>query len=371
MKKAISIAAALLAAAVCLGVAFASNASDPLVSLSYLTGFFSQNADSSMDSSLNQADQALYGDVQQELAAFEASARAAAGEAYAPTACEAMLNLGDSVTGPTGLIVVPLAGDIQLTIASGAVVDVSDGKEIPSGSTLQLNHRYLVAEQSLARFTALSPTALLSYQGKYGIARSGIGADYFAIAGALRQLGLMRGTGTGIGEGFDLHLAPTRAESLVMFIRILGEESQALACTDAHPFTDVPPWADRYVAWAYARGYTNGVGNNKFGTAQHVTAVEYEEFILRALGYSVAGIHDYSTSLERGLELGALTNGEYRQLKENTFLRAQVAYLSFYSLDMFLSGSQLTLAQRLESAGVFDSAQLYTVRSQITSPRIS
>ena len=165
MKKAITIAAALMAAAICLGAAYASNASDPLVSLSYLNGIFLQTAESAMDSRLNKADEELRGDVQQELAAFEASVRAAAGEEYAPVPCEATLNQGDSVAGPTGLAVVPLGGEITVAITSGAVVDVTAGREVASGSILQTDHRYLVAENSLARFTAASPTALLSYQG--------------------------------------------------------------------------------------------------------------------------------------------------------------------------------------------------------------
>ena len=156
-----------------------------------------------------------------------------------------------------------------------------------------------------------------------------------------------------------------------MFIRILGEEADALACTYTHPYTDVPGWMDRYVAWAYHNGYTNGVSPTKFGTAQPIAAVEYEEFLLRALGYSVAGVHDYTTSLERALELGALTNGEYEMLKGQPFLRAHVAYVSYYTLDMVLSGSQQTLAQRLESEGLFTASLLSAARDRVDSSRVS
>jgi len=371
MKKALSIAAFFLTLSVCLGLALASNASDPLVSLSHLSGLFSQSVDTALEHRLDQADQALRADTQQELTAFEASVQAALGQEYAPTPCEITLNEGSSIVGPTGLVVIPLAGDVVVSISSGAVVDATDGSEVPSGSALQSTHRYIVAEESLARFTAASPTAVLTYQGKYGFALAADSPDYFSIANALRDLGLFRGTGSAIGQGFDLHKAPTRAESLVMFIRILGEEADALACPYEHPFTDVPAWADRYVAWAYAQGYTNGVSPSAFGTTQAVSAVEYQEFILRALGYSIAGVHDYSTSLERALELGSLTAGEYQLLKNEAFLRAHVAYLSYYSLDMFLSGSPFTLAQQLESAGIFSILQLQQARSQVASIRIS
>ena len=89
-----------------------------------------------------------------------------------------------------------------------------------------------------------------------------------------------------------------------MFLRLLGEEEQALAWTGSHPFTDVPRWLDRYVAWAYAKGYSNGVAADRFGARQSMSAVEYTAFLLRALGYGAAGEDDYAASLERAAECG-------------------------------------------------------------------
>ena len=239
-----------------------------------------------------------------------------------------------------------------------------------SGTLLTLNHRYIVAESSQARFTAESPAAVLSCQGPYTLSSDGTTPDYFAIARALRDLDLFRGTGSGFGDGFDLHLAPTRAEGLVMFIRLLGEEKDALACQYAHPYTDVPAWADRYVAWAYQRGYTNGVSPTEFGPNGDITATQYMEFLLRALGYSTAGVDDYTTALPRALALGAITQGEYNMLTQDPFLRAQVAYVSYYMLDMPVSGTQQTLAQRLQAAGLISEAQLSAARGQVDSPRL-
>ena len=373
MKKALAAASLLLALVLCLTAAVAAggDAADPLLSLSYLEGIFTQSVDNGVNSKLESADTALRGELNGKLDAMEAAAQAAAGQNYAPLFTEADLKEGDILTGPTGLTVIPLAGNVRMDVQYGAVVDATDGREVASGATLTANHRYIVAEESLAAFTAASPAAVLSYQGSYAFSLSQRSQDYFAVARALRELNLFKGTGTGIGEGFDLHLAPTRAEGLVMFIRILGEEDAALACTYTHPFTDVPAWADRYVAWAYTQGYTNGIGNNKFGTTLKLSAVEYQEFLLRALGYSVAGVHDYLTSLERAQEQGALTAGEYRMLKNDAFLRAHVTYMSYYALDVVISGSQMTLAQRLETTGLFASPQLQYARSLITTPRMS
>ena len=286
MKKAYTAAAGLLALVLCLTAALASGGSDqdPLISLSYLEGAFSQSVDAAVDSRLDEWDR-------QAAASMERQLDAMGSGQVDETASEADLKEGDVLAGATGLAVTPLAGEVRLEIASGAVVDATEGVEVPGGTVLDANHLYIVAEGSSASFVVDSPTAVLSYQGGGALSLSYGAPDYYAIARALRQLGLFRGTGSGIGEGFDLHLAPTRGEGLVMFIRILGEEDQAMAWTGEHPFTDVPAWLDPYVAWAWERGYTNGVSETIFGGGEALTPQAYMEFLLRALGYSVAGIH--------------------------------------------------------------------------------
>ena len=373
MKKVLTAAALALALVLCLTAALAAggDAGDPLLSLSYLEGVFSPAAESQTQQKLDASSAALREEADRLLTGMKADILAASGMNTALSPQEADLNSGDSLSGPTGLAVLPLAGEIQLTLLEGEVVDATSGTEVASGATLALDRRYIVAEDALARFTAVSSTAVLSYEGPYALSRSASGPDYFAIARALRSLDLFRGTGSGFGEGFDLHLAPTRSEGLVMFIRILGEEEAALACQYTHPYTDVPGWMDRYVAWAHHQGYTNGVSPTLFGSAQAITAAEYEEFLLRALGYSTAGVDDYTTSLSRARDLGILTQAEYSALSQGTFLRSQVAYVSFYTLDVPLSGGQQTLAQRLQAAGLFSEYQLSSARLSVDSLRLS
>ena len=79
---------------------------------------------------------------------------------------------------------------------------------------------------------------MLSYCGSYHFAPSGK-PDRNAMAEALQSLSLFRGTGSGIGSGYELEKTPTRAEALIMLIRMLGEEKAALACTASQPFMDV------------------------------------------------------------------------------------------------------------------------------------
>lgn len=372
MKKALTAAAVLLALALCLGAALATggSAGDPLVSLSYLTDTFMSNAETAIDGRLDTADESLRTEMQDRLDTMTSAALAAAGREFASIPKESTLNQSDVLSGASGLSAIPLAGRITISVATGTVIDASTGEEVISGTVLTDNHRYIVAENSVASFIAESPTAIISYQGSYSLSRGAYATDYYGIALALRSLGLFWGTGSGIGEGFDLHLAPTRAEALVMFIRILGEEDDALACTYTHPFTDVPTWLDRYAAWAYAKGYANGVGNNMFGSQQKITIVEFQEFLLRALGYSIAGVDDYLTSLERALACGALTDVEYITLKDCDFRRAHVAYMCYYNLDTMISGKYFTLGQQLQQQGVFTPAQYNQSKTFVNSTRL-
>lgn len=351
MKKAIAFVLGLWLCAAALTAAGGSGG-DPLISRSYLEGEFLQSLEESVKEKLAAAGQAA----------------SAAPETEESAVGERMLSEGDLLRCVTGMSVTLLGGEVRLDVSGGAVVDVTGGTEVSGGQMLKANHRYIVAENGTADFVAASPAAVLSCEGGGEPAR-GQGADYFAIAGALRELGLFRGTGSGFGEGFDLHLAPARGEGLVMFLRLLGEEEQALAWEGNHPFTDVPRWLDRYVAWAYAQGYANGVAADRFGCERKLSAAEYEEFLLRALGYSTAGVDDYATSLERALDRGALSEGEYAMLREQGFLRAHVAYMSYYALDVPSGGGE-TLAQKLTAAGVMTAEQWDAVKKQVDSPRV-
>lgn len=363
MKKTIALALGLL---LCLtALTAAGNGGDPLISLSYLTGGFSEALDAAIGAKLDASDEAIRAGWSQ---AAPSPPSSDASEASGPR--ERTLKEGDVLSGFTGLTVMPLGGGVRLNAAAGAVVDATAGEEAPNGLLLRQNHRYIVAEDSAASFVVESPAAVVSYEGEGSLDLS-LSPDYYALACALRELNLFRGSGSGIGGGFDLYKAPSRGEGLVMFLRILGEEEQALAAGGGHPFTDVPGWLDPYVSWAYQRGYANGVAPDLFGCAQAISAIEYEEFLLRALGYSTAGVDDYSTSLERALACGALTAGEYEALRSGGFLRAHVAYISYYALDMPVNGSGNTLAQRLTAAGLMTEEQLGLARSQVNSSRIS
>lgn len=77
------------------------------------------------------------------------------GEAAA-TWQETRLKEGDTLHGVTGTGVLLLAGRGRVTYKSGAVVDVTTGTVVPSGTNLTANHRYLTAEDTTAAYTVTS-----------------------------------------------------------------------------------------------------------------------------------------------------------------------------------------------------------------------
>ena len=339
----------------------AGSTDDPLISLSYLTDTFLKKLDRSIDDQLDRSDETI-------LEALEA------GESVVDVAAtwqETRLKRGDTLLGNTGTNVLMLAGGAQVFYDAGAVVDVSAGTEVPSGSVLVAGHRYMVAEDTAASFMVTSKTAVLDYQGNYSFSYSGE-VDYNAMAAALKQLNLFKGSFTGYGQGFDLEVAPTRLQALIMFIRVLGEEEQALAWTGTTPFKDIEKGsqAEKYVGYAYSKGYTNGYSTTQFKPAGAVNAYQYTEFVLRAMGYSSAANTNLADTLERAQMCGLLTFGEAAMLQTDPFLRAELVYISYYALEAMMPDGSQTLSDVLMDKGVFGRSELREANGMVEGWRL-
>ena len=183
-----------------------------------------------------------------------------------------------------------------------------------------------------------------------------------AAANALHTLGLFQGVGTNTDGTpiFDLDRAPTRNEAVTMLVRLLGKENAAKSGSWTTPFTDVADWAKPYVGYAYANGLTNGTGDTTFSGNQQITASQYLTFVLRALGYDSSKDFKWNAAWELSDQIG-LTHGEYNAA--STFLRGNVAAVSFAALPVAQKGSSVTLAQKLIGEGVFTQAQYDTAKA--------
>ena len=131
-------------------------------------------------------------------------------------------------------------------------------------------------------------------------------------------------------RGFRPRTAPQPYRSHDPVYPSAGEEDAALRMHGEKSFSDVPAWADRYAAYAHQQGYSNGVGDGKFGTALMISPPRNTlEFILRALGYSSTSHTDLSTTLNDARTAGVLTSGEYNSPAfHKTPLRAHLVYIS-------------------------------------------
>ena len=175
------------------------------------------------------------------------------------------------------------------------------------------------------------------------------------LAYSLKALGLFKGV-----SDTDLALgrAPTRAEALVMLLRLLGVEQEALAEQNTHPFLDTDDcrWAEPYIGYAYAHGLTKGVSATVFGGMAAASAETYLTFVLRALGYEEGKDGDFTWNSP--FRLAQTLNLLPPQVRLSSFLRADVVSVSYAALNVPCKGSGKTLAQTLTDKGVLTGTAL-------------
>lgn len=164
---------------------------------------------------------------------------------------------------------------------------------------------------------------------------------------ALRQLRLFLGVSTKKID-FQLDKAPTRTQAIIMLIRVLGKEAEALSGNWTHPFTDVDPVADKYIGYAYQNGLAYG-NRDKFGTDNAISDM-YLTFVLRALGYDdTKGDFTWTEPDALAKSVGILPD----DIDTNNFLRADVVRISWAALSARLKNGTQALAEKLIADGVF------------------
>lgn len=256
-----------------------------------------------------------------------------------------MLKKGDVLTPAPGCKVALKSG--KLLIDNTGTVDVTTGIRAAKGTDLKPRLLYMMSD-AVGGLQVTSDTAELHVDGVYTLAAS-TATDYGSMALALSEMGLLQGTGT----GYALDSTATRAQGLVMFLRILGLEQEALAYTGTSPFTDVPKsdWAYKYVAYASSNGLTAGTSATKFSPNAAITAQHYVTFLLRALHYGEGNQFTYDTALTDVSKLGLFSQKEMSTLSAGQFLRSKMVYLSFYGLFGVDQQSDVMLLTRLVRTG--------------------
>ncbi len=371
----------------CAAAYAAGDASDPLISLSYITGTFVPSVLGEAEIEAGKAVQKALPPALERLEAAAARgaaipslpivsgdgvivddefvaavnkeiARRGGGSAGSSDSGVSVLSLraGERLRVAPGSAFTLLSGSAKLDGARSAeFVDVSTAGGGYAGIPVSQHDLYVLANDRIAGLYQQSPGEVL-VRGSCQVVPV-YQVSHTDTAEFLAYLGLFRGT----GSGFSLEREATRLEGLIMFLRLLGEEEAALAYEGSHPFSDVPYWADRvadrYVAYAYAKGYAAGVGNGKFGASDPVTFEQYMTFLLRALGYSSETDFNWADAPAAAEQYGAVTAAEREHFLRTGFYRDGVAYISFRALFAQMKGSEQTLLDRLYAAGAITDAQ--------------
>jgi hypothetical protein len=168
--------------------------------------------------------------------------------------------------------------------------------------------------------------------------------DNYEKAIDLKVIGLFANT----PDNFQLDRASTRAEGVVMLVRLLGMEYQVKHGDYSHPFSDVPSWADKYVGYVYQNGIANGISNDRFGSSSLMSAAQYITFVLRSMGYRDNIDFTYSTVLDKAKELGLITAADLNRFRTGSdFLRDDLVAVSYNALNVKMNGSGQTLLEKL------------------------
>lgn len=191
-------------------------------------------------------------------------------------------------------------------------------------------------------------------------------STFDSVAEDLSRIGMLKGS----ANGFNLDQVPTRGQAAIMLVRLFGAEDRAqktfasgrITC----PFTDVNETTAPYVAWLADEGLANGTSETTFGAADPCTAKAYTIFLLRALGYQDRTDFTTGTAQDFAASLGIIDTSALT----GTFLRDDLAALTYQALGTDLKDGSTYLLDSLIKEGIIDSNAAYPITSKIEVTRV-
>ena len=115
----------------------------------------------------------------------------------------------------------------------------------------------------------------------------------------LKTVGIMIGDESG---DFNPDQNVTRNEMAVVMSNLMAYN--VASYKDTSPFTDVPSWAEPYVAACYTNGITAGTSATTYGGSENVTTAQAALMLMKALGY-----FQYSSDFGSDWQLSTATQG--------------------------------------------------------------
>ena len=169
----------------------------------------------------------------------------------------------------------------------------------------------------------------------------------------LQAVGIMTGDQNG---KFNPDAKVTRNEMAVIMCNLLDYTVASYKGTA--PFTDVPAWAEPYVAACYTNGITAGISATQYGGNQTVTTGEAALMLLKALGYfQYSGdfgqdwlVETTKTGSTAGL-FGGVKNGAREALTRNDVAQMVLNTLKADVVVAEKNGSDITVGNIVISGG--------------------
>ena len=279
-------AARLLGAAAVLAVlacgAYALSSGDSLVSLSHLREAFFPQALEQGTETADELLQETYDGAKEQLDKIQAGLSGGeTGGSFSADLTPRDWSDGDRIEAGTGAGLLVLDGAVAVT-HDGALIDVTDGAEVPSGSRLTAGHRYVVGEDTGITAQVISGAARMGIQGRYVFtAGEGKATPFYDVCRTDWFYGPVsyvyeNGLFSGVAEhSFGPGEAMNRAMLMTVLYQMAGAPADELLQADVS-FSDVPDgaWYASYVRWGAAQGITGGTGPDTFSPEQQITRQE-------------------------------------------------------------------------------------------------
>ena len=256
------------------GRALALSSKDTLITLSYLTQLFLPQALDAGEEAAGERLQDAYDEASDDLDKVQEDLlEQASGENGLYSGSLALRDWSDGqvIQAATGSGFLLGAGKAAVS-HNGAVIDVTEGAEVPAGTALTAGHRYLVGEDTTAQVTILSGAAQLGVEGSY--TRTGGKKNptpfydvsqldwYYAPVAYVYENGLFAGMSE---HEFGPSSVMSRAMVMTVFFNLAGAPMREMEGATA-TFEDAPEgaWFTPYVRWAATQGITAGTGPTTF-----------------------------------------------------------------------------------------------------------
>ena len=162
-------AAIALITVVVLAAGSAGSKEDPLVTLSYLEGTYTQSVMKQADEVLNKRNQELQASLAEEIKKLQNSGGSTGTNDSAAAFVVVTLEKGQTLVGTVGTEVMLRSGTGVCKASSDpGLIDSSDGAALAKGGALKANHLYLMTVEGRG-VTATSASTLLLVRGEYRI----------------------------------------------------------------------------------------------------------------------------------------------------------------------------------------------------------